>query len=145
MYFFSRWPEFIVSDILWYILKLWGRCANHKWMKCFIFFCFYTIIRKFCACHQFICLRGQKQIWTTLWEILLSFVLLRIYELYTKSRQKIGYHSLNMYLANQILSRDLLWSITKKNHSQFELPVFEMLVNKAFFNWSWAKRAIICG
>ena len=61
----SRWPEFNV----WYVLKLWGRWANLKWLIFFQFFWFFIIIRKFCACHQFISLRGQEQIWTTLFTI----------------------------------------------------------------------------
>ena len=36
--FFRRWLEFTVGDILWYVLKLWGREAKFRWMKCFIFF-----------------------------------------------------------------------------------------------------------
>ena len=27
---------------MWYVLKLWGRVAKFKWMKCFIFFAFYN-------------------------------------------------------------------------------------------------------
>ena len=41
IYFFSRWPEITVGDIVWKVLKLRGRLANLKWMKCFIFFCFF--------------------------------------------------------------------------------------------------------
>ena len=29
-YFFSRWLEFTVGDILWYVLKIWGRVAKFK-------------------------------------------------------------------------------------------------------------------
>ena len=43
-YFFSRWPEFTLGYILWYVLKLWGRWTNLKWMKCFIFLLFYDAL-----------------------------------------------------------------------------------------------------
>ena len=43
-YFFSRWPEFTVGDIVWYVLKLWGQLVNLKWMKCFIFLLFYNAL-----------------------------------------------------------------------------------------------------
>ena len=52
-YFFKRWPEFTVGNILWYVLKLWGRCGNLKWMKCFIFLPFYNDLD----------LNNQKYLW----------------------------------------------------------------------------------
>ena len=51
--FFSRWPEFTLGNIVWYVLKLWGPCANLKWMKCFIFLLFYNALD----------LNNQKILW----------------------------------------------------------------------------------
>ena len=55
-YFFSRWSEFTIGDILWNLLKLWGWLVNLKWMKCFNFLLFYNDVD----------LNNQKILWLLL-------------------------------------------------------------------------------
>ena len=55
-YFFRRWPEFTVGDILWYVLKLWRAWADWKNRKSWNFFGFpqwnwVYLTRKTCGQH----------------------------------------------------------------------------------------------
>ena len=78
-YFFRRWHEFTVDDILWYVLKLLGQLANLKWMKYFNFLLFYNDL--YLNNQKILCLpliyQFERKVgfWTTLYSMTVQFCL----------------------------------------------------------------------